>query len=270
MPRIPFQKPKKIEWEILTDRYGRLVAEPFEKGYALTVGQLAAPHAAVHRAGRGGGVGADHGRAGRRRPQIPGVQESTADVLLNLKKLAVEVPSGEPTRDRGSRLRGPKEVTGADVSEATGVEVLNPEIHIATLEAGAALVDRARGRRRAAATRRPTGIPRRPSPPGAIAAGRRLLADPRAWPTTSRMSRLGKITDYEKLILEIWTNGAVSPDDALDAGRHATCGTTSPRWRPKGATRRTRRWRRRGEASCRRASPSRSRSWRCPRGPSTR
>ena len=38
MPRIPFQKPKKVEWEILSDRYGRLVAEPFEKGYALTVG----------------------------------------------------------------------------------------------------------------------------------------------------------------------------------------------------------------------------------------
>lgn len=38
MPRIPFQKPKKVEWEILSDRYGRLVGEPFEKGYALTVG----------------------------------------------------------------------------------------------------------------------------------------------------------------------------------------------------------------------------------------
>ena len=38
MPRIPFQKPKKVEWEILSERYGRLVAEPFEKGYALTVG----------------------------------------------------------------------------------------------------------------------------------------------------------------------------------------------------------------------------------------
>ena len=38
MPRIPFQKPKKVEWEILSDQYGRLVAEPFEKGYALTVG----------------------------------------------------------------------------------------------------------------------------------------------------------------------------------------------------------------------------------------
>ena len=38
MPRIPFQKPKKVEWEIMSDRYGRLVAEPFEKGYALTVG----------------------------------------------------------------------------------------------------------------------------------------------------------------------------------------------------------------------------------------
>src|SRR5438034_1298544 len=137
MARIPFQKPKTIEWQILSDRYGRLVAEPFEKGYALTVGNSLRrtllsiiPGAAVTWA-RVKGVKEVE-------TPLPGVAESTQDVLLNLKKLAVNVPSGEPMETR-LEAQGPKAVTGADVSEATGVEVLNPELHIATLEAGATL-----------------------------------------------------------------------------------------------------------------------------------
>jgi len=131
MARIPFQKPRSIQWEILSDRYGRLVAEPFEKGYALTVGHslrrtllAIVPGSAV----------AWVRIAGVKDPatRIPAVQEDTTDVLLNVKKLAVNIPSGEPTETR-LEARGPKTVTGADVSEASGVEVLNPEIHIATL-----------------------------------------------------------------------------------------------------------------------------------------
>jgi hypothetical protein len=63
MPRIPFQKPKKVEWEILSDRYGRLVAEPFEKGYALTVGNSLRRTLLSIVPGAGGGLGADRGRA---------------------------------------------------------------------------------------------------------------------------------------------------------------------------------------------------------------
>src|SRR6476620_5791455 len=112
MPRIPFQKPKKVEWEILSDRYGRLVAEPFEKGYALTVGNSLrrtllsiVPGAAVSWV------------------KIDGVRptENLADVLLNLKKLAVQVPSDEP-RVLRMQVSGPKEIKGEDVPE-TGVEV---------------------------------------------------------------------------------------------------------------------------------------------------
>jgi len=134
MPRIPFQKPKKIEWEDLTDRYGRLVAEPFEKGYALTVGNslrrtllAIIPGAAV----------AWVKIQGVKDPltRVPGVKEETVDVLLNVKKLAVHVPSGEPTVAR-VEAKGPKEVTGADVAQG-GVEVLNPDLHLATLEPGA-------------------------------------------------------------------------------------------------------------------------------------
>src|SRR5512134_2320371 len=115
MPRIPFQKPKKVEWEILSDRYGRLVAEPFEKGYALTVGHSLrrtllsiVPGAAVSWVKIDGIRSVDQ--------KIPGVTESTIDVLLNLKKLAIQIPANEP-REVRIELTGPRDVTGADVPE---------------------------------------------------------------------------------------------------------------------------------------------------------
>jgi DNA-directed RNA polymerase subunit alpha len=210
MPRIPFQKPKKVEWEILSDRYGRLVAEPFEKGYALTVGNSLrrtllsiVPGAAV------AWVKIDGVRAND--TKVPGVTESLPDLLLNLKKLAVQVPSDEP---RVLRLEatGPKDVKGEDVPETTGVEVLNPEVKLFTLESGARItlelgVGVGRGYEAA-------DHPRPATPSGAFA------LDAAYSPITKvaynvEMSRLGKITDYEKLVLEVWTNGAISPDDAL-------------------------------------------------------
>jgi len=209
MPRIPFQKPKKVEWEILSDRYGRLVAEPFEKGYALTVGNslrrtllAVVPGAAFSWVRIEGVRSAD--------VRIPGVKESTVDVLLNLKKLAVQVPSGEPKTLR-FEVTGPRSVTGADVPE-TEVEIVNPELHLFTLESATKVaielgVGIGRGYEAA-------GKKARPVPAGAIP------LDAAYSPITRvsyniEMSRLGKITDYEKLILEVWTNGSVSPDDAL-------------------------------------------------------
>jgi DNA-directed RNA polymerase subunit alpha len=209
MPRIPFQKPKKVEWEILSDRYGRLVAEPFEKGYALTVGNSLrrtllsiVPGAAVAWVKIDGVKPND--------TKIAGVTESVTDVLLNLKKLAIQVPSDEP---RVLRLEatGPKDVKGEDVPE-TGAEILNPETHLFTLEAGARVT-----------LELGVGVGRRyqgaDQPTGGVPAGAMPL-DAAYSPITRvaynvEMSRLGKITDYEKLVLEVWTNGAISPDDAL-------------------------------------------------------
>ena len=138
MPRIPFQKPKKVEWEILSDQYGRLVAEPFEKGYALTVGNslrrtllAVVPGAAVSWVRIDGVKSAE--------AKIPGVKESTVDVLLNLKKLSIQVPSGESKILR-IEVSGPKTVTGADVPE-TDIEVVNPEIHLFTIESATRVAD---------------------------------------------------------------------------------------------------------------------------------
>jgi len=217
MARIPFQRPKSIQWEIRSDRYGRLVAEPFEKGYALTVGHslrrtllAIVPGSAVAWVRIPGVKDPD--------TRIPGVQEDTTDVLLNVKKLAVNVPSGEPTETR-LEAKGPKTVTGADVSEATGIEVLNPEIHIATLGAGGSLsmdLGIGVGRGYVAADRHPAGT----VPAGAIPLDAAFSPIQRVSYSVEN-ARLGKVTDYEKLILEIWTNGAVSPEEALSrAARH--------------------------------------------------
>src|SRR5262249_53162438 len=137
MARIPFQKPRTLQWEILSDRYGRLVAEPFEKGYAQTIGHSLRrtllsiiPGAAVTWA-RITGVADSAAR-------LPGVQEDTFEVVVNWKRWGVNGRRGEPMESRLDAT-GPKEVTGGDVSEATGLEVLNPELHIATLDAGATL-----------------------------------------------------------------------------------------------------------------------------------
>jgi DNA-directed RNA polymerase subunit alpha len=211
MARIPFQKPKTIHWEILSDRYGRLLAEPFEKGYGQTVGHSLRrtllsiiPGAAVTWVKIKDVPNPD--------TAIPGVAEGTVDVLLNLKKLAVNVPSGEPMETR-LEAQGPKEVTGADVSEATGLEVLNPEIHIATLEAGGSLsIDLGVGVSRGylAADKHPASS----IPAGAIPMDAAFSPIQRVSYTVEN-ARLGKTIDYEKLIIEIWTNGAVSPDEAL-------------------------------------------------------
>ena len=209
MPRIPFQKPKKIEWEILSDRYGRLVAEPFEKGYALTVGNSLrrallsiVPGAAVS------WVRIDGVRSAE--TKIPGVKETTVDVLLNLKKLAIQVPSGEPKVLR-VEVSGPRVVTGADVPE-TDVEVVNPEIHLFTIESAARVTVELGvgiGRGYESTDRASVAVPA-----GALG------LDAAYSPITRvvynvEMSRLGKITDYEKLVVEVWTNGSVSPDDAF-------------------------------------------------------
>ena len=210
MPRIAFQKPRKVEWEILTDRYGRQIAEPFEKGYALTVGNSLRrallsiiPGAALVWAKIDGVSSAE--------ARIPGVDETTADVLLNLKKLAIQIPSGEPKTIR-LEVAGPREVTGADVPEVDGIEVLNPELHLFTLGSGRVRMELGVGvgRGYVAANAHPRGT----VPAGALAVDSAFSPILRVGYEVE-MSRLGKITDYEKLILEIWTNGAIAPDEAL-------------------------------------------------------
>jgi DNA-directed RNA polymerase subunit alpha len=210
MPRLMFQRPRRIEWEDLTPTFGRMTAEPFEKGYALTVGNslrrvllAAIPGAAVVWV-KVAGTDPDAER-------VPGVEEDLANLTLNLKKLVVRLPGGAESGTARLEVRGSRSATGADVT-GSGVEVLTPELHLATIGGGGRLaleVGVRAGRGYVSADRQPEGMPA-----GAVALDAAFSPIRRA-NYHVEMSRLGNITDYEKLVVEITTDGSIGPDQAF-------------------------------------------------------
>jgi DNA-directed RNA polymerase subunit alpha len=205
-----FQRPRRIEWEELTPVFGRMAAEPFEKGYALTVGNslrrvllAAIPGTAV--------VWAKIDGADPDAERVPGVEEDLANLLLNLKKLVVRLPGEAETGTARLEVRGPRAATGADLAGA-GVEVLTPHLHVATVGEGARLgleIGIRAGRGYVSAERHPEGAP-------AGALGLDAAFSPiRRVNYQVEMSRLGNITDYEKLVVEITTDGSIGPDHAF-------------------------------------------------------
>jgi DNA-directed RNA polymerase subunit alpha len=210
MPRLMFQRPRRIEWEDLTTTFGRMAAEPFEKGYALTVGGSlrrvllsAIPGTAV--------VWVKIAGVGSAADRVSGIEEDLANLLLNLKKLVVRLAGGAETGTAHLDVRGPRAATGADFAGA-GVEVVTPELHLAKVSAGGRLtldIGIRTGRGYVSADRHGDVIPS-----GAI--GLDAAFSPiRRVNYQVEMSRLGNITDYEKLVVEITTDGSVTPDHAF-------------------------------------------------------
>jgi DNA-directed RNA polymerase subunit alpha len=210
MPRLMFQRPRRIEWEDLTAIFGRMTAEPFEKGYALTVGGSlrrvllsAIPGTAVvwvKIAGVSGGA-----------ERIPGVEEDLANVLLNLKKLVVRLAGHTESGTAHLEVRGPRAATGADFTGA-GVEVVTSDLHLATVTGGGKLaleIGIRAGRGYVSADHHGEVVP-------AGALGLDAAFSPiRRVNYQVEMSRLGNITDYEKLVVEITTDGSIAPDHAF-------------------------------------------------------
>jgi len=209
MPRLMFQRPRRIEWEELGSVFGRMVAEPFEKGYALTVGNSlrrvllsAIPGAAVVWA-RIEGVTEPVGK-------LPKVAEDVSTLLLNLKKVVPRLAESTGATTRVSAT-GPRAVVAGDLA-GSGVEILNPEWPIATLESGGRLaleVGVQPGRGYVSAERHG-----QPAPPGAFPLDA-AFSPIRRVNYTVEMSRLGNITDYEKLVVEVTTDGSIGPEQAL-------------------------------------------------------
>jgi DNA-directed RNA polymerase subunit alpha len=215
MPRLMFQRPRRIEWEELTPTFGRMAAEPFEKGYALTVGNSlrrvllsAIPGAGVAWV-RIAGADAASGR-------VPGIQEDLVNLTLNLKKLVVRLAGGAERGTARLEVQGPAIATGADLA-GPGVEVLSRDMVLATVEPGArfALELGVRtGRGYVSADHHADG-----APAGAIGLDAAFSPIKRV-NYVVEMSRLGNITDYEKLVVEITTDGSIAPDQAfLQASR---------------------------------------------------
>ncbi len=208
-----FQKPKRLvaNTETLTDRYGMFTAQPFERGFGTTVGNslrrvlLSSIEGAAITAVRIEGVAHEFS-------PIPGVVEDATDIILNLKQVPFKM-TGEGVRTARLRIEEPGEVLSSQIETDQDVEVLDRNVHIATVSEGGKLSIEMRlklGR-------------------GYVSADRNFDEDlalgyipidsvhspVRKVNFSVEGARLGQMTDYDKLTLEVWTNGAISPQDAI-------------------------------------------------------
>ncbi len=208
-----FQKPKRLEVdrESQTEQYGRFYAQPFERGFATTVGNalrrvlLSSIEGAAVTAVRVEGVLHEFS-------PIPGAMEDTTDLILNLKRVPLKMHVDHP-KTLMLRTSEPGDVKGQHVTPDPDIEVLDPEAHIATLGTGSTLAVEMRVKQGR----------------GYVPADKNFDEDLSiGWiPLDSvhspvkkvnyfvEQARVGQDTDYEKLTIEVWTNGAVSPRDAV-------------------------------------------------------
>ncbi len=208
-----FQKPKRLvaNTETLTDRYGQFTAQPFERGFGTTIGNglrrvlLSSIEGAAITAVRIEGVAHEFS-------PIPGVVEDATDIILNLKQVPFKM-SGEGTRIARLRAEQPGEVLSGQIETDHDVEVLDRNVHIATVSDGGKLNIEMRlkvGRGYVSADRNfDEDLPLGYIPIDSVHSPVRKVN------FSVENARLGQMTDYDKLTLEVWTNGAISPQDAI-------------------------------------------------------
>ena len=214
-----FEKPRIEIAEMAQDgSYGRFVVEPLERGYGTTLGNSlrrillsSLPGSAVSNVKIDGVL--------HEFSVIPGVKEDVTEIILNLKCLAIKKTSeGNESKVAYIDVEGEGEVTAKDIKADSDIEILNPDLHIATLSGGPnsklymeITISNGRGYVGADKNKKedqPIGM---------------LPVDSIFTPVTRvnflvENTRVGQITDYDKLTLEVWTNGTIAPDEAVSYG----------------------------------------------------
>jgi DNA-directed RNA polymerase subunit alpha len=205
-------KPKAVEFEDkeVTSNYGRFFAEPLERGYGITVGNAlrrillsSLPGYAIT-AVRVKGVLHEFST-------IPGVKEDVTDIVLNLKEIRLRLHEGDQLT-ASLKAKGEAQVTAGDITGGPSLEVLTPHQHIATLDKGAELdmelvIKRGRGYVPAERTdeEEPIGTVRIDA----------IFSPIRKVNFVVTNARVGQRTDYDRLAIEIWTDGSIGPREAL-------------------------------------------------------
>ncbi|MBI3181974.1 MAG: DNA-directed RNA polymerase subunit alpha [Myxococcales bacterium] len=206
-------KPRRmdVEPESLTNTYGKFVAEPLERGFGTTLGNSL--RRVLLSSLQGSAItslkidGVEHEFT-----TIPEVSEDVTDIVLNLKEVLLRMHTNE-TKTIRIEAEGPKEVKAGDIIADDQVEILNPGHHVCTIaEGGKVRMEMAcrRGRGYLAAV----GNKVAGSPIGTIPIDS-LFAPVRKVNYQVTNARVGQVTDYDKLSLEVWTDGSVSPQDAV-------------------------------------------------------
>ncbi len=202
--------------------YGKFVLEPLERGYGQTIGN--ALRRVLLSSIQGAAICAVKiDKVFHEFAPIPGVKEDTTQLLLNLKDIAISIEGedGPPAEDKVLRIdvKGPGRVTGADIICPEGVQVVNPEAYIATLsEKGANLTMELYVGWGVGYTL-PDKQERFKGMIGIIPTGAQFTPV-RKVNYTVEQTRVGMRTDFERLVLDVWTNGAISPNDAVSQAAH--------------------------------------------------
>jgi DNA-directed RNA polymerase subunit alpha len=208
-----FQRPAHVdpEEEGHSATFARFLAQPFERGWGTTLGNAlrrallsSIPSAAITAVKI---EGADHEFSA-----VPGVVEDVTDIILNLKKIPLKIHGNDPAL-LTLEAKGPGEITAGQFAGSSQVEVIDPDVHVATLSAGGKLkmvVRVAQGR---------GYIPAEENQTEDLDVGF-IPVDSAHSPVRKanfrvEMARLGRMTNYERLVLEVWTNGTVTPEEAL-------------------------------------------------------
>ncbi|HZP41376.1 MAG TPA: DNA-directed RNA polymerase subunit alpha [Candidatus Binatia bacterium] len=207
-------KPKRLEVDekSLTPTYGKFSGEPFERGYGITIGNtlrrvlLSSLQGAAIVAVRIKGVLHEFST-------VPGVREDVTDIVLNLKEVRVKLHDGAVEETARIQVRGEREVTAADIQAGPRVEILNPNQHVASLakdaELDMELVIRM-GRGYVPAERNK----REDDPVGTIPIDA-IFSPVTKVNFTVTNARVGQRTDYDRLVLEVHTDGSVRPEDSV-------------------------------------------------------
>ncbi len=206
-------KPKRleVEEETLSDTYGKFTAEPLERGYGTTLGN--ALRRILLSSLQGAAIvqvkfeGVHHEFSA-----IPGVKEDVAEIILNLKEVRLKARTPKQKRLRID-IKGPCEVKAGDISVGSTIDVLNPDLHIATLGEGGHLnaemvVEVGKGYLPAEMNKN-EDLPIGWIPVDAI------FSPVEKVNVRVEQARVGQRTDYDKLIIEISTDGSVRPDDGV-------------------------------------------------------
>jgi DNA-directed RNA polymerase subunit alpha len=206
-------RPKRleVEKETLTPFYGKFVAEPFERGFGITIGNslrrilLSSLQGAAITSVKIDGVLHEFST-------VPGVKEDVTEIILNLKEVRLKLHTEGPKTIR-IKTEGPKVLKAGDIVTGDAVEILNPEHYIATLSRDSKLSMEMTvkvGRGYVPAERnKEEGQPIGTLPIDAIFSPIKKVN------YTITNARVGQITDYDKLTLEVWTDGSLNPEEAV-------------------------------------------------------
>lgn len=204
-------KPTKVDIVHETgEMTGKIVAEPLERGFGLTLGN--ALRRILLSSLQGAAVTAVHiDGVLHEFSSIEGVREDVTDIILNIKALAVRMHSEGPKKMRLS-AEGPCEVTAAQIEAGADIEIMNPDLVICTLDKGAKFsmemtVDMGKGYR-PASQNRPEEAPVGLIPVDSVFSPVRKVS------YEVEDTRVGQITDYDKLTMSVQTNGVITPEDA--------------------------------------------------------